>query len=612
MLHWLSACILLESASLIIQGANNNDIVPYITATSPEAFSSHPCYDLLLWKRCLYATCDFHPPPRGDDMKVWNQNDFSQALAAFEDTERPFRAYIETSQYSQFVRDGSWAELKQRDIPYVLVVGSSDRSQSEVWSEHELVLADNNCVAIFAHNADVRHTKLHPLPLGMPYNDKRVLHNGTPKEMDRVVRQLATHLDSSQREMKVLLNFKTFTKPGVRGRARSDLEQGLPRHHWIDLPDGTPATTVWNITSSLNFVLCPTGNGDDTHRAWEVLSLGAIPLLLRRGIAMEHTYKEAGLPVVIVDSYSEVTYDKLLEWHHELLPVVRKLQEDPTPLLSRTYMNKIFAAGVSDRPLDGALGQVQQQLDNVLARMKAPGYDVQADEDVVRYVITEGGNIYADYDSWPEQLRLKRWEIEFEYRRQVDEPENKAMLVNLSCHLPERSLVVDSDSHVGDTGLTLAMELKAQGCPSHAHVLMVDPHPDKVAWIRKKIALEGVEASAVVSGIWSSNTRARITKTQAHAGAWRVQPDANGPLVLRRIADIMETEKPGYKMRVWHLDAEGSELHALQGLGSHRPDYIMMESRYDRGHKAADYVKEMGYRLQIAMNSVDNLYHLEA
>lgn len=62
------------------------------------------------------------------------------------------------------------------------------------------------------------------------------------------------------------------------------------------------------------FVLCPRGNGIDTHRMWEVLYLKSIPIV-RRCHAM--SFFEA-LPILFVDHWENVPAPRLLEHtYHE-------------------------------------------------------------------------------------------------------------------------------------------------------------------------------------------------------------------------------------------------------------------------------------------------------
>jgi hypothetical protein len=51
------------------------------------------------------------------------------------------------------------------------------------------------------------------------------------------------------------------------------------------------------------FVLCPRGNGVDTHRLWETLYMGSIPIVVRH-VAMEDFYD---LPVCWIDDWTQVT-----------------------------------------------------------------------------------------------------------------------------------------------------------------------------------------------------------------------------------------------------------------------------------------------------------------
>ena len=60
---------------------------------------------------------------------------------------------------------------------------------------------------------------------------------------------------------------------------------------------------------SAHFVLCPFGNGFDTHRLWETLYAGAIPIVLSHT-----TYKcTENLPVLVVKSFQDINEQLLLD-----------------------------------------------------------------------------------------------------------------------------------------------------------------------------------------------------------------------------------------------------------------------------------------------------------
>jgi len=57
-----------------------------------------------------------------------------------------------------------------------------------------------------------------------------------------------------------------------------------------------------------HFVISPEGNGLDCHRTWEALYAGRIPIIKRN----HHTYMYEDLPVLIIDSWDQITKELLL------------------------------------------------------------------------------------------------------------------------------------------------------------------------------------------------------------------------------------------------------------------------------------------------------------
>jgi hypothetical protein len=62
--------------------------------------------------------------------------------------------------------------------------------------------------------------------------------------------------------------------------------------------------------SQVAFVLSPHGRGLDCYRTWEALLMGAIPIVKRS--PLDPLFD--GLPVVIVDDWSEITESALVTW----------------------------------------------------------------------------------------------------------------------------------------------------------------------------------------------------------------------------------------------------------------------------------------------------------
>lgn len=62
------------------------------------------------------------------------------------------------------------------------------------------------------------------------------------------------------------------------------------------------------------FVICPRGNGIDTHRLWETLYMGSIPIVKKH----IHLSEFSDLPILFVDDWNEVTEDFLQKKYNEM------------------------------------------------------------------------------------------------------------------------------------------------------------------------------------------------------------------------------------------------------------------------------------------------------
>lgn len=63
----------------------------------------------------------------------------------------------------------------------------------------------------------------------------------------------------------------------------------------------------YEAISAYKWVLCPRGAGEDTHRLWETLYLGSIPVVLKSSLSSMYE----GLPVIQLDSWGELSLETL-------------------------------------------------------------------------------------------------------------------------------------------------------------------------------------------------------------------------------------------------------------------------------------------------------------
>ena len=60
--------------------------------------------------------------------------------------------------------------------------------------------------------------------------------------------------------------------------------------------------------SEYKFVICPPGRGIDTHRCWESLLVGCIPIMIKVD-SMDDLYED--LPVLLVENYKNIPEEYL-------------------------------------------------------------------------------------------------------------------------------------------------------------------------------------------------------------------------------------------------------------------------------------------------------------
>jgi hypothetical protein len=207
----------------------------------------------------------------------------------------------------------------------VLVTGQGD-FPCDGWRQGFLPA---NVVRWFATNVTQAHPRVEALPLGL----------GSPVSLATLTQGAISgaRLEARPREKWLYVNFRPETNPAVRGPIH-DFFKGRGEE-WISFEAagerGGNERFLEQILSH-RFVLCPPGNGVDTHRMWEVMLAGAIPVVLRSQ-AMEPF---GDLPILFVDDYREVTRE-FLEAAWSRIPVPA---EPPEMMYADYWKKKIQAA----------------------------------------------------------------------------------------------------------------------------------------------------------------------------------------------------------------------------------------------------------------------------
>lgn len=201
-------------------------------------------------------------------------------------------------------------EIKKLKCKFIIITHNCDVNVDESF------IVPDNVIKWFTQNVNVVNPKIESIPIGLE-NDKWFKNVDKKRKME----ELMTH--PRQYKNLVYLNSNVKTNPA----GRQPLYDLFGDKRWITTVHGINGVEfdayLDNIYSH-PFVFCPDGNGIDTHRLWETLYMGSIPIV-KRGINTEF-YKE--LPICYVDRWVEVTqeflYDALqrlalLPWYREML-----------------------------------------------------------------------------------------------------------------------------------------------------------------------------------------------------------------------------------------------------------------------------------------------------
>jgi hypothetical protein len=106
------------------------------------------------------------------------------------------------------------------------------------------------------------------------------------------------------------------------------------------------------LTKKYKFILALEGNGYENHRIWETLYQGSIPVMLNT--PWSHSLKEYGLPILFVDSISEISSDVLLNFyrsHGDFIPEELEILWTP-----------FWSAAIKDGNMPKDLGRSSRQM----------------------------------------------------------------------------------------------------------------------------------------------------------------------------------------------------------------------------------------------------------
>ena len=242
----------------------------------------------------------------------------------FQFSEKKINDFIELNKFSElhdskniffcktdFILD-DFKLIESLDNEVILITGNSDYPITD----KIISLLPNNVRVWFAQNAISNHDKLQPIPIGLENKNFSYRPEHGIGYEDRVTTKEKLLLRESliPSNKKIYSNFNISTNYNHRNYVK-EISVSSEHIDW-DEPN-LSLESFFDKILEYESVICPAGNGVDTHRLWEVLYSKKIPITVKMGDYKIYSLYEK-LPIVILDRVEDLKnknllYDKLSE-----------------------------------------------------------------------------------------------------------------------------------------------------------------------------------------------------------------------------------------------------------------------------------------------------------
>lgn len=179
--------------------------------------------------------------------------------------------------------------------PTTLITHNSDFAVSQAYPKDMVTFPEN--VIWYSTNVDVDHPNIRAIPIGL---ENPEWHKNIHKS--KVIKYYS---DKAYNLMTPVYTCNAIFNPNTHPSRRAAMDHFKTFYdcYCRESINGQDFGEYAALVSDSLFTVCPRGNGIDTHRLWEALYLGSIPLL-EDNINIRF-YKD--LPIVVVDSFLSIS-----------------------------------------------------------------------------------------------------------------------------------------------------------------------------------------------------------------------------------------------------------------------------------------------------------------
>ena len=197
--------------------------------------------------------------------------------------------------------------LKDNNIKIKLVTGASDigvpNNLDSVDNKNYLSIFGDVLIHWFCQNYDNDELleEYTCIPLGLDFHTDTSI---TPKEQERLLTSIYKKGESFSERLPRCLSTFQFRLVSDKNQDKWKAMEALNELEFNDvLKERKDRQKLWEIMTKYRFIICPFSTGIDTHRIYESILLGCVPIVKRSPIS----YMLTALPVLIIDDWTDLT-----------------------------------------------------------------------------------------------------------------------------------------------------------------------------------------------------------------------------------------------------------------------------------------------------------------
>lgn len=218
--------------------------------------------------------------------------------------------YVSSDAIEKFIKK----KLPKIKNNFILIIGNSDKSISTKVKNISNLLKNKYFKKMYSQNLTINNKKCVQLPIGIDLHtrfffEKRGPNKILPLKFEEMFLKII--------KKKVIKKFKIYCNFNFRlNKKRLDCINNIPKNLQIVQSLKISQEKTWENIKKYLFVACPDGNGYDTHRFWETLCLGSIPIVLEDHKLIK-LYKN--FPIITVKNWNELNIDTLNEKYKQII-----------------------------------------------------------------------------------------------------------------------------------------------------------------------------------------------------------------------------------------------------------------------------------------------------